>query len=141
MSNLKLPTLTFDSLDRLIVNRGGDPAYTSKTVAYATTVERCNIGDGDYFIVKHHGSSIASVSRDDVLVTCAGWTSVTTLARVNAALRDNRTGVYACRRNWCACFGFYRDGGESLVHIDTRAWYRFNVGEANPLPARPAYHY
>lgn len=141
MSNLKLPALDFDSLDRLITDRAGHPAYTSKTVAYATTVERCNFGEGDYFIVKHHGSSIASISRDEVMVTCAGWTSVTTLARVSAVLRDNRTGVYACRRNWCACLGFYRDGTEELVSMDTRGWYRFSVGYANPLPARAASSY
>lgn len=141
MSNLKLPTLDFDSLDRLITDRAGNPAYTSKTVAYATTVERCNIGDDDYFIVKHHGSSIASVSRDEVMVTCAGWTSVTTLHRVNAVLLDNRTDVHACRRNWTARFGIWQDGGEELADMDTRAWYRFRVGEANPLPARAAYHY
>ena len=141
MSNLKLPTLTFDSLDRLIVNRAGEPAYTSKTVAYATTVERCNIGDSDYFVVKHHGSSIGSVSRDEVMVTCAGWTSVTTLARVQAVLLDNRTGVHACRRDWVAKFGTWQDGGEELVNMDTRAWYRFKVGEANPLPTTPAYYY
>lgn len=141
MSNLKLPALDFDSLDRLIVNRAGEPAYTSKTVAYATTVERCNFGQGDYFIVKHHGSSIASVSRDEVMVTCAGWTSVTTLARISAVLRDNRTGVYACRRNWCACLGFHRDGTEELVEMDTRSWYRFSVDYANPLPDRPASSY
>lgn len=141
MSNLKLPALDFDSLDRLITDRAGNPAYTSKTVAYATTIERCNFGQGDYFIVKHHGSSIASVSRDEVMVTCAGWTSLTTLARVSSVLRDNRTGVYACRRNWCACFGFYRGGGEDLVSMDTRGWYRFSVGYANPLPARAASSY
>lgn len=137
MSNLKLPTLTFDSLDRLITDRAGNPAYKSKTVAYATTIERCDFGDGDHFVVKHHGSPIAAISQDEVLVTCAGWTSVTTLARVNAVLRDNRTGVHACRRNWCACFGVWQDGGEELVDMDTRAWYRFDVGEANPLPDRP----
>lgn len=141
MSNLKLPALDFDSLDRLITNRAGNPAYTSKTVAYATTVERGNIGAEDYFLIKHHGSSIASVSRDEVMVTCAGWTSLTTLARVSAVLRDNRTGVYACRRNWCACLGFYRDGTEELFEMDTRKWYHFNVGEANPLPARAASSY
>lgn len=136
MSNLNLPALDFDSLDRLIADRAGHPAYTSKTVAYATTVERCNFGQGDCFSVKHHGSSIASVSPVEVMVTCAGWTSLTTLARVSAVLRDNRTGVYACRRNWSACFGFYRNGGEELVDMDTRGWYRFSVGYANPLPAR-----
>lgn len=136
MSNLKLPALDFDSLDRLITDRAGNPAYTSKTVAYATTIERCNFGQGDYFIVKHHGSSIASVSPDEVMVTCAGWTSLTTLARVSAVLRDNRTGVYACRRNWVACFVFHRNGAEELVNMDTRGWYRFSVGYANPLPTR-----
>lgn len=141
MSNLKLPALDFDSLDRLITDRAGNPAYTSKTVAYATTIERCNFGQGDYFIVKHHGSSIASISRDEVMVTCAGWTSLTTLTRVSAVLRDNRTGVYACRRNWCACFAFHRNGTEELLDMDTRGWYRFAVGYANPLPARAASTY
>ena len=134
MSNLQLPALDFDSLDRLITDRAGRPAYTSKTVAYATTIERCNFGQGDYFIVQHHGSSIASISRDEVMVTCAGWTSLTTLARVSAVLRDNHTGVYACRRNWCACFAFHIDGAEKLVNMDTRGWYRFAVGNAN-LPS------
>ena len=132
MSNLNLPALNFNSLDRLITDRAGHPAYTSKTVAYATTVERCNFGQGDYFIVKHHGSSIASVSRDEVQVTCAGWASLTTLTRVSAVLRDNCTGVYACRRNWTARLGFYREGAEQLVTMDTRGWYRFVVGEINP---------
>lgn len=136
MSNLKLPALDFDSLDRLITDRAGHPAYTSKTVAYATTVERCNIGAEDYFLVKHHGSSIASVTPDEVMVTCAGWTSLTTLARVCAVLIDNRTGVHACRRNWAACFGVWQDGGEELDDMDTSSWYRFAVGETNPLPAR-----
>lgn len=141
MSNLKLPALDFDSLDRLITDRAGNPAYISKTVAYATTVERCNFGLGDYFIVQHHESSIASVSRDEVMVTCAGWTSLTTLTRVSAVLADNRTGVYACRRDWVAQFGIWQDGKEELSEMDPSAWYRFNVGEANHLPARAASSY
>lgn len=140
MSNLNLPALDFDSLDRLMTDRHGKPV-DSKTIAYATTCQRRNIGDGDYFIIQHHGASIASVSRDEVQVTCAGWTSLTTLARVSAVLRDNCTGVYACRRNWCACLGFHRDGGEELFEMDTRSWYRFSVGYANPLPARAASSY
>lgn len=136
MSNLKLPALDFDSLELLMTDRHGN-MVDGKTIAYATTCQR---GTGN-FIIQHHGSSIASVSRDEVQVTCAGWTSVTTLARVSAVLRDNCTGVYACRRNWCACLGFYRNGAEELFDMDTRSWYRFAVGYANPLPTRAASSY
>ena len=129
MSNLNLPALTFDSLETLMTNRHGN-MIDGKTIAYATTCQR---GTGN-FVILHHGSPIAVISRDEVQVTCAGWTSLTTLARVSAVLRDNHTGVYACRRNWCACFAFHIDGAEKLVNMDTRGWYRFAVGNAN-LPS------
>jgi hypothetical protein len=110
MSNLKLPALDFDSLDRLITDRAGHPAYISKTVAYATTVERVNIGAEDYFLVKHHGSSIASITPTRVQVTCAGWSSRTTVTRVSAVLQDNGTGWSCGIKNGEAEYRAYPDG-------------------------------
>lgn len=136
MSNLQLPALDFDSLETLMTDRHGN-MVDGKTIAYATTCQR---GTGN-FVILHHGSPIAVISRDEVQITCAGWTSVTTLARISAVLWDNGTGIHACRRNWCACLGFYRDGTEELFEMDTRSWYRFSVDYANPLPARAASSY
>lgn len=77
MSNLNLPKMSFDNLNRLLGNR------TAKTLAYATTAER----DGDRtIIVRHHGNAIATISDDVVTLSTAGWHSRTTANRLNAIL-------------------------------------------------------
>ena len=80
MSNLKLPTLTYGNLDRLL---GTKP---SRELAYATTAERL----GDSIIVRHHGSPIVSLTEGQLIaVSKAGYNSSTTTRRLHQALKDN----------------------------------------------------
>lgn len=86
MSNLKLPELTYDNLNRLLGNRD------AKTIAYATTAQR-DVTE-DCITVCHHGNPIAHFYGDweVVHVSNAGWHSPTTTARIHAVLTDNGTG-------------------------------------------------
>jgi hypothetical protein len=79
MSNLKLPTLTYGNLDRLLGNKQGT------ALAYATTAERL----GDSIIVRHHGSPIVSLTEGIVALSKAGYNSQTTTQRLHKVLKDN----------------------------------------------------
>lgn len=132
MSNLIFPRTDYAALDRLMRNRAGNPVQ-SKTIAYATTCQRKNLyseigGEGDYFIIQHHGSSIASVSRDAVEVTNAGWTSNTTMDRIGRVLTDNCTGWTCGIKGGGPEFRqFTRD--RLTVAMPHDAWVAFAAGE------------
>lgn len=79
MSNLKLPTLTYLNLNRLLGRKHGI------TLAYATTAER----HGDSIVVRHHGSPIVSLTDGFVALSKAGYNSSTTSRRLHKALKDN----------------------------------------------------
>lgn len=80
MSNLKLPTMTYDNLDALL------GSTWRKEIAYATHAER--VSDEQIF-VKHHASVIAVLSPEQVYVTQAGYNTSTTYNRLRQILRDN----------------------------------------------------
>ena len=87
MSNLKLPSLTWHSLDRIV---GGRP---TKTIAYATTVTANANGMFGTFAIRHHGNVIAYVGLTRIQLVHAGWDSVTTAHRLNRVCVDNGLSV------------------------------------------------
>lgn len=97
MSNLKLPTLTFDALKAHIL---GGRNKTTRTVANNTTAQ---LFETDYahesaIVVWHHGSIIATLTPHRITVTNAGYGSASTRERVNGFLKSNRTGLYVAQR-------------------------------------------
>lgn len=131
MSNLNFPRTNYDALDRLMRNRYGNPV-AAKTIAYATTCQRNNLyheigGEDDYFIIQHHGSSIAQVSRDAVEVTNAGWHSRTTMDRLGRILADNCTG-WSCGLKGGRAELRHRESWET-VDMPHGEWTAFAVGE------------
>jgi hypothetical protein len=93
MSNLKLPELTFDALKAFIL-KGRDK--TSRTVANNTVATLGGIGQT--ITVRHHGSTIAILSPNQITVTNAGYGSASTRERVNGFLSSNNTGLYIGQR-------------------------------------------
>lgn len=89
MSNLNLPTMTFDALE---AESKQFDRIKQRTIAYATTAEYVpQDGSTDaYVIIRHHGSVIAEIARGWVYVTNAGYSSQTTRTRIHQILTDNR---------------------------------------------------
>lgn len=84
MSNLTLPAMTYESLDRVL------GTASQKKLAYATTAHRTS----DSIIVCHHGNRIATLTSQGVVdIEHAGWNSVTTANRCNRILLDNAPGT------------------------------------------------
>jgi len=96
MSNLKLPTLTFDALKAHIL--GGrnkhSRAVANNTVAYLYEDGSTN----EAIVVMHHGSVIAALTPYSLTVTNAGYGSASTRERVNGFLDSNYTGLYVAQR-------------------------------------------
>lgn len=136
MSNLIFPRTDYAALDSLMCNRYGTPVQ-SKTIAYATTCQRVNLydnlgGEDDYFIIQHHGSSIAQVSRDTVQVTNAGWTSRTTTDRLGRVLADNNTGWSCGIAKGVAEFRTHQfTQGYVTVPMPNDEWTRFDCNSDN----------
>lgn len=87
MSNLSLPTMTYDALSE----------RKAKTLAYMTTLEK----RGEVVEVFHHHSLIAKLTPDSVYVSTAGWHSQTTQNRINTILRHNGIdGYWVCTRQY-----------------------------------------
>lgn len=135
MSNLIFPRTDYAALDTLMRNRAGNPVQ-GKTIAYATTCQRENLyseigGKDDYFIIQHHGSSIAQVSRDAVEVNNAGWASRTTLDRLGDILLSNHTGWTCGIKDGMAEFRqFATVGGRpETVPMPSGEWVAFAAGE------------
>jgi hypothetical protein len=94
VTNLKLPPLTYDSLNARLK---GAP---SRKIGYATWVERDYRYEGVISIV-HHGSVIADVSQGEVFLRKVEYHSQTTAYRLNRVCADNgletRVGL---RKGW-----------------------------------------
>lgn len=91
MSNLKLPTMTYDNLSKLIGSK------TARTLAYATTAERSSDGS---IIVRQHGNAIAELTPKTITVDQCGWDSTTTANRLRMVMRDNDLGYYVRIRDF-----------------------------------------
>lgn len=96
MSNLKLPTLTFDALKAHVL--GGrtktERTVANNTVAYLYEADSTN----ETIVVRHHGSTIATLTPYSLTVTNAGYGSASTRERVNGFLDSNDTGLYVAQR-------------------------------------------
>lgn len=86
MSNLKLPTMTYLNLTRLL----GKKNFVK--LAYATTAER----RGESIAVFQHDNLIAEFNHDSVYLTNAGWHSTTTATRLRKIFQDNHS-TYSVR--------------------------------------------
>lgn len=79
MSNLKLPVMNYANLSRLVGGRYRKPiAHNTTATVYDDHVE-----------VYYHGNHIATLYQDRVYLTTAGWSTQTTVARLDAILRDS----------------------------------------------------
>jgi len=87
MTNLKLPSLTWHSLERLTGGRA------RATIGYKTTATANADGMFGTFAIRHHGSIIAYVGIDRVQLRHAGWDSITTAHRLNRVCVDNGLSV------------------------------------------------
>ena len=87
MTNLKLPVMTLDALKTLTNGKDARIAYKTCATWYAykgvATVS-----------IKHHGNVIATISPNILVVTSAGWNSVTTANRLRKILRDNNVNAH-----------------------------------------------
>lgn len=92
MSNLNLPTLTRDNLSRLMGTE------TSLKLAFATEAVRLSDDFEGPIAILHHNSIIAKVNKGYVWVSTCGWTSRTTINRINMVLRDNNVPYVAAIR-------------------------------------------
>jgi len=84
MSNLKLPVMSYGNLTRLVGER------YEKRIAHNTTATAYL----NHVSISYHGNQIARVYEDgEIFLTTAGWATQTTVARLNAILRDNLAGT------------------------------------------------
>jgi hypothetical protein len=83
MSNLKLPTMSYENLSSLAPRDG-----SWKKVAYATWIRHIFIGNG-IVEVKHHASIIATITKKRVVLDNHGYNTPTTSNRLNRIVRDN----------------------------------------------------
>lgn len=81
-----LPNLSYDNLRDLMGTR------SRKNVGYATVATW--EPSSRKFTIFHHGSAIATIKRNRVEVSNAGWRSVTTADRMGSVLNDNSCGVH-----------------------------------------------
>lgn len=80
MSNLKLPTMTFDNLSKLLTKQ------SPKKLAYQTVASRHD----DEIRVYHHYTLIAKIKPNgDLWVGNGGYHSTTTSTRIHTIIRDN----------------------------------------------------
>lgn len=80
MSNLKLPVMNHGNLTRLVGER------YEKRIAHNTTATAYL----NHVSISYHGNQIARVYEDgEIFLTTAGWATQTTVARLNAILRDS----------------------------------------------------
>lgn len=86
MSNLKMPTMTLDALKTRTKGRDANIAYKTRAVWHT------DMG-GVIVAIEHHGNVIATMSPNSLIVTGAGWNSVTTANRLHKILRDNNVSA------------------------------------------------
>lgn len=86
MSNLNLPNMSYDSL---INRKPGKIAYEThlahKRHGVTGEVLECQ--------VRHHGSLIARIRKNEIEISNSGWHSPTTANRLNTIALDNRAGA------------------------------------------------
>lgn len=86
MSNLKLPTMTYDNLHKIL-------AKSKKSlvkVAYATEV----MSTANGISVLQHGNVIAELTPDTLYIDNCGYDTTTTATRLRKILADNGIGYY-----------------------------------------------
>lgn len=106
MTNLIFPSTAYKPLCRNFPNSG------SRKFAYATTIETMADTNGNLvFGIYHHNSLIAVIGESEVSVNNAGWTSKTTIDRIDRILWDNATGYRAVIRKGEAKFMDFATGG------------------------------
>lgn len=86
MSNLKLPTMTFEALSKTL-KAGGD-----RKLAYATVATRSE--DGKKIFISQHGNVIATLAPDSVSIDNCGYDTTTTATRLRKILSDNGITYY-----------------------------------------------
>lgn len=96
MSNLKMPTMTFEAIADRFFSRRGD---ATRTIAYATTATFVTDGVHVEYLIRHHGNPIAWVAEKEVAVSNAGYGTPTTRARINAVLASNGLPFHVGQRN------------------------------------------
>lgn len=92
MSTLEMPTMTLDALKALTRGRDVNIAYKTRATWHTDKA-------GTTVTIRHHGNAIASISQNDLLVTGAGWNSVTTANRLRKILADNTVGANVFIKN------------------------------------------
>lgn len=90
MSNLKMPTMTYENLSKILGSK------SEKKICYATEIASYPGG----IRVTQHGNTIANISESSVMVTNAGWDSSTTANRLRKIMNDNNIGFYVRVRNF-----------------------------------------
>mgnify|MGYP003543219327 CR=1 FL=1 len=88
-----MPTMTLDALKTRTNGRDANIAYKTRAVWHTDK-------GGTIVSIEHHGNVIAVISPNILIVTGAGWNSVTTANRLRKILRDNNIG----------CHVFVKDG-------------------------------
>ena len=91
MSNIKMPTMTYDNLDTILGKS------EEKTICYATKITRWANGA---IAVRQHGNTIAVLSPLALFVTNCGWDSSTTANRLRKIMGDNKIGYYVRIRDF-----------------------------------------
>lgn len=101
MSNLKLPTMTFEALRKVTPDNG-----LTKTIAYATTASFFEDGADSYILIQHHYHNIGKIYADGrVWIHNAGYSSNTTATRLREILSDNHIPFkYAIRQGSAVIF-------------------------------------
>ena len=87
MSNLKLPSMSFENLSTMKVPASGK-------IAHNTYIRR----NSDNVEVIYHTTVIAIVSSDNVAISNGGWATRTTADRLHAITRDNGLGYVNIRQ-------------------------------------------
>lgn len=86
MSNLKLPNLSWKSLDTILPPLTGNLQWgRAKKIGYETWAWR----DGDEIVIRHHSTDIARIGIWSVDITPHGYASSTTTARLHKIMVDN----------------------------------------------------
>lgn len=97
MSNLKLPVMSYANLRNLINDRG-----TWQKIAYETYAKYDALPGSKWgtVSVRHHASTIATITPAAVTLDNHGFNSKTTAMRLNAIARANDTDVWVGIKNY-----------------------------------------
>ena len=92
MSNLNLPTMTFENIAKKMVGK------STLKLAYATEAVQGN--STSPIEILHHGNRIAVLSPENLYVSNCGWDSSTTATRLRKIMSDNNLGYYVRIRDF-----------------------------------------